>query len=818
VKTTSPIGTLTADKFTFDGTQYGRIEKTTTVTNGNTYTFSIYLKNNNLSDVTQVWIGFSLVAQGQFFTITNEWQRYSITVAANGSSEFPRVQFSGTGSLFAWGAQVEDQTQATPYIKTVGSPVTVEFYKENNYAEMVNLGGGADFSDGIKNGSPYAQLVQDSDFTLTGTQAQSTTGAYWITGAGWTISGGKATLVAQAGSSSLGSVVMSVTSGKTHKVTVNVSATSSGFRLYDSAGVVSYGLQLGENVFYTIPSSSSYQITPLGLTGASGTIDNVTLQEVNTGLQGYWKMGDGTNDEYPVIYDQVDPTLGSDLVTGDNSATTVAGTYTDVATNWAATINDVLAVTFTLGGDYRLKLWSWIYYTPIDSGIEYNTGTHTAYITVSQTVTYSNAGLRFNNLQTSTVGGTISNITIKKVQGNPATMIAMPEGNITNQYPLTKIRNYYRMGDGILDSKFLSYPATAAPFIFQDQTSPNLAHIPTTNLITYSEDFTGWLRIGSITTTPNYTTSPSGQNNATRLQWTNATNYIYQNLSHVGSNFTLSIYLKSNTNVSQNVKLFMDNGAQTQNVVVTTQWQRFEFTNTSTPTQSNRNTGLIKSNSQVGDLDISIWGAQFEEQSQATAYIKSDGIAAVRKATTTNLVTYSEDFSHSSWVKNNTTVTNNHTSPDGTQNAYLMTDNATDSHHGVYVLDLAPQDSNIYTRSVFVKKGTARYVVLSARQIPTSSGTSWIYDFDTNNFTLTGSSGVGQSIEVLTNGWIRLSVSIISDSNFNNDFSVGISSTSLPSGASYSGSGDTVYIYGGQVEQQTQVEKRMHQQKVYLLQ
>ena len=61
-------------------------------------------------------------------------------------------------------------------------------------------------------------------------------------------------------------------------------------------------------------------------------------------------------------------------------------------------------------------------------------------------------------------------------------MTNMVEGNITNQYPLTKIRNYYRMGDGILDG----YP------IIQDQTSPNLAHIPTTNLVTYSEDFSQW--------------------------------------------------------------------------------------------------------------------------------------------------------------------------------------------------------------------------------------------------------------------------------------------------------------------------------------
>ena len=48
----------------------------------------------------------------------------------------------------------------------------------------------------------------------------------------------------------------------------------------------------------------------------NGTIDNISVKEQNTGLQGYWKMGDGTNDEYPVIYDQVNPTLSSDLVTG----------------------------------------------------------------------------------------------------------------------------------------------------------------------------------------------------------------------------------------------------------------------------------------------------------------------------------------------------------------------------------------------------------------------------------------------------------------------------------------------------------------------
>ena len=120
----SPSGVLDADEITFDGTYSGRVEQTISAIVGESYTISLYLKNKDLSDKTQVWIGFSAAVQGQFFTITDEWQRYDITTTADGTSEYPRIQFSGTGSLYAWGFQVEQLSYATSYIPTYGSTAT----------------------------------------------------------------------------------------------------------------------------------------------------------------------------------------------------------------------------------------------------------------------------------------------------------------------------------------------------------------------------------------------------------------------------------------------------------------------------------------------------------------------------------------------------------------------------------------------------------------------------------------------------------------------------------------------------------------------
>ena len=289
----------------------------------------------------------------------------------------------------------------------------------------------------------------------------------------------------------------------------------------------------------------------------------------------------------------------------------------------------------------------------------------------------------------------------------------------------------------------------------------------------------------------------------------NATNFtdLYQTIGTVAGK-TYKISFEVSNYVSGSVKLILGYGS-TPELPVLTATANGVYELETTPNTTNPHVVYISTKTATTNLSIDnvsvkeVLGDRARLNYEIEGGLINTKPSLLLEPQSTNLVTYSEDFSNSAWTKNNVTVTSGFTSPDGTNSAYLMTDDVTDSKHGVYDIDILSQDGNIYTRSVFVKKGTARYVVLSARHIPTSSGTSWIYDFDSNNWALTGSSGAGQSIKNYANGWVRLSVSHISNSNFNNDFSIGISSGATVSDASYSGSGDTLYIWGAQIEQQS---------------
>jgi hypothetical protein len=231
------------------------------------------------------------------------------------------------------------------------------------------------------------------------------------------------------------------------------------------------------------------------------------------------------------------------------------------------------------------------------------------------------------------------------------------------------------MGDGNLDG----YP------IIQDQTSPNLAHIPTTNLLTYSEDFSQWNKdISGTGTTPvvtlNYAISPSGEQNASRIQLDIGGGTTSNDFSQVSDSITISnltkysrsIYVKSNTGSNQNIVIQV-NGEPITTSTITTEWQRFETSVTSDSTSGFFRIRIRGNEGTVSQADILVWGAQLEEQNQATAYLKSDGIPAVRKSSTTNLIPYSEDFSQWTTLGATTISATDLTSPIGTTNATRIT-------------------------------------------------------------------------------------------------------------------------------------------------
>jgi hypothetical protein len=130
----SPDGTQNADRIQLERTtstnSYSEVYQPATVTSGQTYTFSVWLKS--LSGTPT--IGFA--SQGTAVTtytatLTNDWVRYTYTATALSTSIFADLilwQSVGATSLsadfLAWGFQVEQSSYETSYIPTTSASAT----------------------------------------------------------------------------------------------------------------------------------------------------------------------------------------------------------------------------------------------------------------------------------------------------------------------------------------------------------------------------------------------------------------------------------------------------------------------------------------------------------------------------------------------------------------------------------------------------------------------------------------------------------------------------------------------------------------------
>ena len=185
----------------------------------------------------------------------------------------------------------------------------------------------------------------------------------------------------------------------------------------------------------------------------------------------------------------------------------------------------------------------------------------------------------------------------------------------------------------------------------------------------------------------------------------------------------------------------------------------------------------------------------FTRASNATYY---DGYTSVKAEE--NLVTYSQEFNISDWIKSNvTTTTNDTTAPDGTTTAERLTASASASFTNIFQQPTALPSTD-YTASVYAKSNGKDYCILSEGATPASSSAtsaSWINL--TNGTVGTEDSDHNIIVTDVGNSWYRISTTLTAYENRNASFRIETAETDNSRVMIDDGQG--IYVWGAQLEQ-----------------
>jgi hypothetical protein len=146
----SPDGTQNADQIVLTGGAFQYVFQNITVTSGQTYTFSFYVRSATAENTQFRAYGDYIGGTATAVTPTQSWVRRTITFVAGDATATVAFAVPATGaavSIYIWGAQLEAGAFATSYIPTTTTSLTrnadVVSMTGTNFSSWYNASEGA---------------------------------------------------------------------------------------------------------------------------------------------------------------------------------------------------------------------------------------------------------------------------------------------------------------------------------------------------------------------------------------------------------------------------------------------------------------------------------------------------------------------------------------------------------------------------------------------------------------------------------------------------------------------------------------------------
>ena len=174
-----------------------------------------------------------------------------------------------------------------------------------------------------------------------------------------------------------------------------------------------------------------------------------------------------------------------------------------------------------------------------------------------------------------------------------------------------------------------------------------------------------------------------------------------------------------------------------------------------------------------------------------------ESLGLLIEQSSTNLLTYSQDFTNAVWTKSNATITATaNIAPDGTQTAQLLVENTATSSHGFYFTTLGQTTGQTYTQSVYAKAKERTWIVMQ----PSAFNPTSLAYFNLGTGVVGSTSNCSSTIKAVGNGWYRCTVTYTALSTGGIPSS-GVFLATGDGGVSYLGNGYSgAYVWQNQIE------------------